>query len=124
LPYGRGTRTEGERVGRLLNARANAVVPFDEVVARCIIARGIVAPGQRAVPGHARLGRVDARCGPDVGRGYPVPGDDPAIQVKPIRIRCPRPSCLNSVAAGFTRTTVGVVRADICQPCQSRPLPT
>jgi hypothetical protein len=26
------------------------------------------------------------------------------------------------VAAGFTRTTVGVVRAAICQPCQSRPI--
>jgi Xaa-Pro dipeptidase len=35
-------RTEDERVGRLLNAQANAVALFDEVVAR-----GIIAPGQR-----------------------------------------------------------------------------
>ena len=34
-------RTEDERVGRLLNAQANAVALFDEVVAR-----GIIAPGQ------------------------------------------------------------------------------
>ena len=34
-------RTEDERVGRLLNAPANAVALFDEVVAR-----GIIAPGQ------------------------------------------------------------------------------
>jgi hypothetical protein len=34
-------RAEDERVGRLLNAQANAVALFDEVVAR-----GIIAPGQ------------------------------------------------------------------------------
>ena len=34
-------RAEGERVGRLLNAQANAVALFDEV-----LARGIIAPGQ------------------------------------------------------------------------------
>jgi len=26
------------------------------------------------------------------------------------------------MSAGFTRTTVGAVRADICQPYQSRPI--
>jgi Xaa-Pro dipeptidase len=33
-------RTEGERAGRLLNAQANAVALFDEVVARGVIVAG------------------------------------------------------------------------------------
>ena len=44
-------RTEDERVGRLLNAQANAVALFDEVVARGIIAAG---QGEQAVSDRIR----------------------------------------------------------------------
>ena len=51
MPYGRGTRTEDERAGQLLNAQANAVALFDEVVARGIIAAG---QGEQAVSDRIR----------------------------------------------------------------------
>jgi hypothetical protein len=51
LSYGLYMRTEDERVGRLLDAQANAVALFDEVVARGIIAAG---QGEQAVSDQIR----------------------------------------------------------------------
>jgi hypothetical protein len=54
--------TEDERVGRLLNAQANAVALFDEVVAR-----GIIAPHGQTIL-EAIFAADDAACDLSFGR--------------------------------------------------------